>query len=66
MMTNTNIGILTVLTVIIWILTMISGIYWMNVELPWQNSTLAFTYILLIMFVFAVITIIIFKKKKWF
>jgi magnesium transporter len=66
MMTNTNIGILTVLTVIIWILTMISGIYWMNVELPWQNSALAFTYILLIMFVFAVITIIIFKKKKWF
>ena len=66
MMTNTNIGILTVLTVIIWILTMISGIYWMNVELPWQNSALAFTYILLTMFVFAVITIIIFKKKKWF
>ena len=66
MMTNTNIGILTVLTVIIWIMTMISGIYWMNISLPWQENAYAFTYLIWGMLIMACITLFLFKKKKWF
>jgi len=66
MMTNTNIGILTVLTVIIWIMTMISWIYWMNIALPWQENAYAFTFLICGMLVMALITVFVFKKKKWF
>ena len=66
MMTNTNIGILTVLTVIIWIMTMISWIYWMNISLPWQDNAYAFTFLICGMLVMAIITVFVFKKKKWF
>lgn len=66
MMTNTNIGILTVLTVIIWIMTMISWIYWMNISLPWQDNAYAFSFLICGMLVMALITVFVFKKKKWF
>jgi magnesium transporter len=66
MMTNTNIGILTVLTVIIWIMTMISWIYWMNITLPWQENVHAFSYLIIGMIIMALITLLLFKKKKWF
>jgi len=66
MMTNTNIGILTVLTVIIWIMTMISWIYWMNISLPWQENVHAFSYLITGMIIMAFITLLLFKKKKWF
>ena len=64
MMTNKNIGILTVLTVIIWIMTMISGIYGMNIWLPFQNYPGAFIVLMGCMVMMAVFTVLIFKKKK--
>lgn len=64
MMTNKNIGILTVLTVIIWIMTMISGIYGMNIWLPFQNYPGAFIVLIGFMVIMAVFTLLIFKKKK--
>ena len=64
MMTNKNIGILTVLTVIIWIMTMISGIYGMNIWLPFQNYPGAFIVLMVFMVIMAVLTVLIFKKKK--
>ena len=64
MMTNKNIGILTVLTVIIWIMTMISGIYGMNIWLPFQNYPGAFIVVIGFMVIMAVFTVLIFKKKK--
>lgn len=64
MMTNKNIGILTVLTVIIWIMTMISGIYGMNIWLPFQNYPGAFIVLIGFMVIMAVFTVLIFKKKK--
>ena len=64
MMTNNNIGILTVLTVIIWIMTMISGIYGMNIWLPFQNYPGAFIVLMGFMVIMAVFTVLIFKKKK--
>ena len=65
-MTNTNIGILTVLTVIIWIMTMISGMYGMNIALPLQENPYAFSYLIWGMLFLALATLLIFKKKKWF
>ena len=64
MMTNKNIGILTVLTVIIWIMTMISGIYGMNIGLPFQDYPGAFIVLIGFMVIMAVFTVLIFKKKK--
>ena len=64
MMTNKNIGILTVLTVIIWIMTMISGIYGMNIWLPFQNYPGAFIFLMGFMVIMAVLTVLILKKKK--
>ncbi|MFC2495084.1 MAG: magnesium transporter CorA family protein [Candidatus Absconditicoccaceae bacterium] len=64
MMTNKNIGILTVLTVIIGIMTMISGIYGMNIGLPFQNYPGAFIVLMGFMVMMAVFTVLIFKKKK--
>ena len=64
MRTNKNIGILTVLTVIIWIMTMISGIYGMNIWLPFQNYPGAFIVLMGFMVIMAVFTVLIFKKKK--
>ena len=66
MMTNTNIGVLTVLTVVIWIMTMISGIYWMNIDLPFQNDPQAFSLLICWMCLLALATLLIFKKKKRF
>lgn len=65
MMTNKNIGILTVLTVIIWIMTMMSGIYGMNIALPLQDHPWAFSFLMGGMLIMALITILTFKKKKW-
>ena len=64
MMTNKNIGILTVLTVIIWIMTMISGIYGMNIGLPFQDYPGAFIVLIGFMVIMAVFTLLISKKKK--
>lgn len=66
MMTNKNIGVLTILTVIIWIMTMISGIYGMNISLPLQDYPQAFMILMGFMLVMAVVTILAFKRKKRF
>lgn len=66
MWTNNNIGVLTILTVIIWIMTMISGIYGMNIPLPWQEHPWAFLFLMGFMLLLAMVTILVFKRKKWF
>ncbi|PZM85749.1 MAG: hypothetical protein DLD55_06150 [candidate division SR1 bacterium] len=66
MMTNKNIGILTILTVIIGIMTMISGIYGMNISLPGQEHPWAFFLLMGGMLIMAILTILIFKTKKRF
>ena len=65
MMTNTNIGILTVLTVVIWVMTMVSGIFGMNVQLPLSSNPYAFLILIGIMLGLAAVIIRVFKKKKW-
>ena len=65
MMTNTNFGILTVLTVVIWVMTMVSGIFGMNVQLPLSSNPYAFLILIGIMLGLAAVIIRVFKKKKW-
>jgi hypothetical protein len=52
--------------VIIGVMTMISGMFGMNVQLPLADSPYAFLILLVIMIVMGVLIVRIFKKKKWF
>ncbi|MBU0666666.1 MAG: CorA family divalent cation transporter [Nanoarchaeota archaeon] len=56
---------LTSLALIIMIPTLITGIYGMNINLPLQQSPLAFIYLMIIMFLIVVIGLIIFNKIDW-
>ena len=64
--TNKVISVLTIYTVITGILTWLSGMYGMNVDLPFDDSPAAFTAICLIMVGLVVATMLYFRKKKWF
>lgn len=62
--TNSVINVLTVFSVITWVLTLISGIYGMNINLPWQWDAKFFYALMMIMFVVCVALILFFRKKK--
>ncbi len=62
--TNTIVSILTILTVIVWLMTMITWFYGMNVKLPWQEFTYTSLLIIWWMILISAVMIIIFKKKK--
>jgi len=62
--TNSMIGVLTIFAAITWILTLISGIYGMNISLPGQASSHFFLILMGIMFTVLMILLLIFKKKK--
>lgn len=63
--TNTIVSILTILTVIVWLMTMITWFYGMNVKLPGQEFTYTSLLIIWWMVLISAVMIIIFKKKKW-
>jgi magnesium transporter len=63
--TNSMISILTIFTAIIWIMTFITGLYGMNVTLPWQNWGSTFALIVGSMFLIGTWTLIFFKRKGW-
>lgn len=62
--TNSVVSMLTIWTVIIWIMTMITGLYGMNVQLPFQEKLETFRFILAIMIAISWIMFLIFKRKK--
>lgn len=62
--TNKIVSILTILTVIVWLMTMITGFYGMNVKLPWQEFWQTSLLIIWWMVLISIIMILIFKKKK--
>jgi magnesium transporter len=57
---------LTVITLVIWTLTFIVWIYWMNVALPMGTWNHAFSIIMGLMIILSIILMIIFKKRGWF
>ena len=63
--TNTIVSILTILTVIVWLMTMITWFYGMNVKLPWQEFANTAFLIIWGMVVISIVMIVIFRKKKW-
>ncbi len=63
--TNTIISILTIFTAIIWIMTLVSGIFGMNVWLPLAQSTNGFSIIMWVMILIWAGMMFLFKKMKW-
>lgn len=62
--TNSMIGVLTIFAAITWVLTLISGIYGMNITLPGQENIYFFFILMGIMFAVCLTLLRIFKKKK--
>jgi magnesium transporter len=62
---NEVIKILTIISVIMLPLTLLSGIYGMNVPLPLAGSAYAFPFILFLMVVVAGGMLLYFKKRHW-
>jgi len=64
--TNKVISVLTIYTVVLGALTWLSGMYGMNVDLPFDDSPAAFTGICIIMTGIVFGTMLYFRKKGWF
>jgi magnesium transporter len=62
---NEVMKILTLISVIMLPLTLLSGIYGMNIHLPWAQFPLAFPVILLLMVLIAGGMLFYFKKRRW-
>jgi magnesium transporter len=63
--TNQIVQILTVISVIMLPLTLISGIYGMNIELPLHNDPRAFVVIIVMMIAVASVMLLVFKERNW-
>ena len=63
--TNETMKILTIISSIILPLTFITGLYGMNVYLPFQEKKWAFYGLIGLMVVVAAVFIYIFKRRKW-
>jgi len=63
--TNTIMKTLTLISVIVLPLTLISGTYGMNVELPLAHNHYAFWFILFLKFSVVIGMLLFFKQKKW-
>jgi len=66
MKSNKVISVLTIFTVVFGIWTRMSGMYGMNVLLPFQEEARAFRGIVFLLIVIAVATMRYFRYKKWF
>lgn len=62
---NEIMKILTFISTIMLPLTLITGIYGMNISLPFMNKLWAFGGIMALMFLIGVIFYIFFKRKRW-
>lgn len=63
---NSLIGTLTVFTLIIWSMTLIAGLYGMNVHIPMWDNPYAFYFILLLTWGLSGSLFMYFRKKGWF
>ncbi len=62
---NDVIKTLTIISVVLLPLTLISGIFGMNVPLPYQESLWAYLFILIIMLALMVVMLIFFRSRRW-
>ncbi len=63
---NSLIGTLTVFTLIIWSMTLIAGLYGMNVKIPLWDNPYAFYMVLWLTFILSGSLFFYFRKKGWF
>lgn len=63
--TNHMVSVLTIVTVIIWIMTFLTWLYGMNVDLPGQQFTYTFLILIWIMAFVAGLMLIFFRKRDW-
>jgi magnesium transporter len=63
---NEIMKLLTIISVIMMPLTLISGIYGMNVRLPLSDSSNAFIIIVATMLLIVLLMLVYFRKKDWF
>lgn len=63
---NSIIWRLTAFTLIIWTMTFVVGIYWMNVKLPWESWDWTIYIIVWLMAFISVLLLYLFKKWGWF
>jgi magnesium transporter len=57
--------ILTIISVIMLPLTLLSGIYGMNISLPLAQHPLSFLFILLLMILISGSMLFYFKRRRW-
>jgi len=62
---NDIIKILTMITTLLMPLSLITGLYGMNVPLPGQGNTSALIVIFIVMLIISISMLIFFRKKKW-
>jgi magnesium transporter len=63
---NSIITLLTIFTAIMWVLTLITWFYGMNIVLPWVENPLTVWRLIWGMIMLSVCLFILFKQKKWF
>jgi magnesium transporter len=61
--TNHMVSVLTIVTVIIWIMTFLTWLYGMNVDLPGQNFAYTFLILIRIMAIIAWAMLIFFRRR---
>ena len=64
--TNEVIRILTIIATIMLPLSVLSGLYGMNVDLPLEGSPYAFVLVLAVMAVIAIGMLLFFRSRRWF
>lgn len=62
---NEVMRVLTVISVIMLPLTLISGIYGMNIKLPFEDHPIAFIFVVGLMFFIAAMMLVYFRKRNW-
>jgi magnesium transporter len=62
---NEVMRVLTVISVIMLPLTLISGIYGMNIKLPFEDHPIAFIFVVGLMILIATLMLVYFRKRNW-
>jgi magnesium transporter len=62
---NETMRALTVISVLLLPLSLLAGIYGMNVDLPFMQHPYSFWGILVVMLIMAIILLLVFRRRKW-
>lgn len=63
--TNETMRVLTIITTLTATMTLITGVFGMNVPLPWQRTWQATVIIMAGMILLSVVMLVIFRRRKW-